>query len=129
LRASPASSERDGTGRDGAGQLRGFQRPQIAGHINEIRDYLEKPGAILPNPIVIGFTDSAIIETGTAIKGKRGRIGVLTIDVSGGAPGWIVDGQQRSQFLITKTIALTIRRSSTRAIPCESGKNRSIRRI
>ena len=82
-------------GRDEVGQLRGFQRPQIAGHINEIRDYLEKPGAILPNPIVIGFTDSAIIETGTATKGKRGRIGVLTIDVSGGAPGWIVDGQQR----------------------------------
>src|SRR6202034_3071824 len=37
--------------------------------------------------------------------------------------------RQRSPFLITKTIALTIRRSSTRAIPCESGKYRSIRRI
>src|SRR3984957_7499867 len=36
---------------------------------------------------------------------------------------------QRSPFLITKTMALTIRRSSTRAIPCESGKYRSIRRI
>ena len=82
-------------GRDEVGQLRGFQRPQIAGHINEIRDYLEKPGAILPNPIVIGFTDSAVIEAGTAVKGKPGRLGMLTIDVSGGAPGWIVDGQQR----------------------------------
>jgi hypothetical protein len=37
--------------------------------------------------------------------------------------------RQRSPFLITNTMALTIRRSSTRAIPCESGKYRSIRRI
>ena len=34
-----------------------------------------------------------------------------------------------SPFLITNTMALTIRRSSTRAIPCDSGKNPSIRRI
>jgi hypothetical protein len=37
--------------------------------------------------------------------------------------------RQRSPFLITNTIALTIRRSSTRATPCDSGKYRSIRRI
>lgn len=80
-------------GRDAEGQLRGFQRPQIAGHINEIRDYLEKPGAILPNAIVVGFTGSATIEIGADRKGNR--IGDLTIDVSDGPPGWIVDGQQR----------------------------------
>ena len=80
-------------GRDGEGHLRGFQRPQIAGHIHEIRDYLEKPGAILPNPIVIGFTGSATIQSAT--ESGTGRTGVLTIDVSDGPPGWIVDGQQR----------------------------------
>src|SRR5579872_1065149 len=37
--------------------------------------------------------------------------------------------RQRRPFLITKTMPLTIRRSSTRAIPCESGKYCSIRRI
>src|ERR1700690_3706033 len=37
--------------------------------------------------------------------------------------------RQRSPFLITNTMALTIRRPSTRAIPCEGGKYRSIRRI
>src|SRR6202142_4664945 len=37
--------------------------------------------------------------------------------------------RQRSPFLITNTMALTIRRSSTRAMPCDSGKNPSIRRI
>lgn len=82
-------------GRDSEGTLKGFQRPQIAGHINEIRDYLEKPSAILPNPIVIGFTGSASIEAGIPAADGRARTGWLTIDVSAGAPGWIVDGQQR----------------------------------
>lgn len=81
-------------GRNGEGQLRGFQRPQIAGHIHEIRDYLEKPGAILPNSIVIGFTGSATIKPATT-DSAGGGTGMLTIDVSDGLPGWIVDGQQR----------------------------------
>jgi len=33
-----------------------FQRPQIASHICEIKDYLEHDDAVLPNPIVIAFT-------------------------------------------------------------------------
>ena len=80
-------------GRDDAGALRGFQRPQIAGHIREIRDYLEKPNAILPNPIIVAFTNSVTLEASS--DGPMGRFGRLTIDVSNGAPGWIVDGQQR----------------------------------
>ncbi len=52
----------DRAGRDEAGTLRGFQRSQIAGHIREIRDYLEKPTAILPNPIVVAFNGSATLE-------------------------------------------------------------------
>lgn len=37
--------------------------------------------------------------------------------------------RQRSPFLITKMMPLTIRRSSTRAMPCDRGKYGSIRRI
>jgi len=78
-------------GRDADGVLQGFQRPQIANHIREIRDYLEKPTAILPNPIVVAFT-----EGDAAVVIKPGKVtGELTIDISNGAPGWIVDGQQR----------------------------------
>lgn len=82
----------DRAGRDAEGALRGFQRPQIAAHIREIRDYLEKPSAILPNPIVVAFTGGATLdfdgdgETGSAR---------LSVDLSDGAPGLIVDGQQR----------------------------------
>ena len=78
-------------GRNDAGALQGFQRPQIAGHIREIRDYLEKPTAILPNPIVVAFMSSAWLES----IGSDSRLGRLTIDVADGRPGWIVDGQQR----------------------------------
>jgi DGQHR domain-containing protein len=76
-------------GRSVMGKLTGFQRNQIAGHIREIRDYLGKPNAILPNALILGFTDKAKLDVG-----KNG-VGTLTVDVSRGAPGWIVDGQQR----------------------------------
>ncbi len=96
-------------GRDDDGALRGFQRPQIAGHIREIRDYLVKPNAILPNPIVVAFTAGAKLtpltlpepasERGRRISVRRfpkpSGLGTLTIDISQGAPGLIVDGQQR----------------------------------
>jgi hypothetical protein len=41
--------------RDEAGTLSGFQRPQIAEHIREIRRYLERDEAVLPNAIVVAF--------------------------------------------------------------------------
>ena len=46
----------DRIGRDAQGVLSGFQRPQVAAHIREIQDYLEKPNSVLPNPIVVAFT-------------------------------------------------------------------------
>lgn len=76
-------------GRSAEGALSGFQRPQIASHINEIQDYLEKPEAILPNAIIVGFTSGVTLErTGPG----RGR---LLIETDGEPVGWIVDGQQR----------------------------------
>ncbi len=75
------------------GKLNGFQRPQIAGHIREIKDYLEKPEAILPNPIVVAFT------SGIVIKDKEEGRCQVSIDVSKGPPGLVVDGQQRLSAL------------------------------
>jgi DGQHR domain-containing protein len=79
-------------GRDDSGTLTGFQRPQIANHIREIRDYLEKPNSILPNAIVVAFMGRAKLEPPVSPKG---RVHQLVIDASKGPPGWIVDGQQR----------------------------------
>ncbi|ESY01393.1 DGQHR domain-containing protein DpdB [Mesorhizobium sp. LNJC405B00] len=79
-------------GRDDVGTLQGFQRPQIAGHIREIRDYLEKPNSILPNAIVVAFMGRARLEPAAS---PESRLCQLVIDTSNGPPGWIVDGQQR----------------------------------
>lgn len=76
-------------GRDEKGQLNGFQRPQIAQHIREIKDYLEKPDAVLPNPIVVAFTDRV------RVSAENGNRKELTIDITKGPPGFVVDGQQR----------------------------------
>jgi DGQHR domain-containing protein len=82
-------AEIDRIGRDPQGQLKGFQRPQIAGHIREICDYVKKPDAVLPNAIVIAFTEGVTIE-----EVDEG-ICRVTIDTSGEPKGIVVDGQQR----------------------------------
>src|SRR5688500_4635499 len=79
----------DRIGRDAQGELSGFQRPQVAAHIREIGDYLQKPNAVLPNPIVVAFTDNVTVE-----RNGNGSA-MLTIDLSDGPPGLVVDGQQR----------------------------------
>lgn len=79
----------EGISRDALGNLTGFQRSQVAAHIREIRDYLEKPNSVLPNPIVVAFIDRAAVEeVGNGVVR-------LSIDMSAGAPGLVVDGQQR----------------------------------
>ncbi len=79
----------DRAGRDEGGKLRGFQRPQIASHIANIKDYLMTAEAILPNAIVVAFLD------GVHLKTIRGRTAELEIEVGKGKPGFVVDGQQR----------------------------------
>ena len=80
-------------GRSDGGLLSGFQRPQIAGHIHEIRDYLEREDAVLPNSVVVAFTDRVKIET------VKGSVVSIEIDIEDGPPGLIVDGQQRLSAL------------------------------
>jgi DGQHR domain-containing protein len=83
----------DRIGRDAQGELSGFQRPQVAAHIREIRDYLEKPNAVLPNPIVVAFTDRVRVDH------MDGGFARLHLDMSAGPPGLVVDGQQRLSAL------------------------------
>lgn len=83
----------DRISRDASGELSGFQRPQIAAHILEIKDYLDKPDAVLPNPIVVAFT------SGVTVRERRKGLCELTIDLTNGPPGLVVDGQQRLSAL------------------------------
>ena len=84
-----AIAQIDRIGRDSAGGLKGFQRPQIAKHIVEIRKYLAQDSAILPNPIVLAFTDNVLVES------LSDQFAEICIDISNGPPGFVVDGQQR----------------------------------
>ena len=76
-------------GRSDEGHLKGFQRHQIASHIRDIRDYLGRDDALLPNAVIVAFID------GVGVKDLgNGRLEVH-IDDSDGPPGFVVDGQQR----------------------------------
>jgi len=87
----------DRVGRDDQGSLFGFQRPQIATHIREIQDYLERPNSVLPNAIVVAFTNSVKVEI------LESGIARIEIDLSRGPPGLVVDGQQRLTALSQST--------------------------
>ncbi|MGN7614634.1 DGQHR domain-containing protein [Magnetococcales bacterium HHB-1] len=75
--------------RGDGGCLEGFQRPQISNHIHEIKDYLERPDAVLPNAIVLAFTEGVQVRTVNDVMVE------LEIDIDHGPPGLVVDGQQR----------------------------------
>ena len=79
----------DRIGRTSDGRLKGFQRPHVAKHISEIRDYLAEPDAILPNAVVIAFPGNAALS-------KLGNgTGKVVIECNPTAPAYVVDGQQR----------------------------------
>ncbi|MGC3524727.1 DGQHR domain-containing protein DpdB [Pseudomonas aeruginosa] len=75
--------------RDERGHLQGFQRPLVSRHIREIRDYLERPDSVMPNAIVLAFTN------GVRVVNADGAYVEIEVDVSNGPVGFVVDGQQR----------------------------------
>jgi DGQHR domain-containing protein len=85
-------AEIDRIGRTQEGALKGFQRQQVAAHIKEIRAYLERDDAVLPNSIVVAFTRGVTLTA-------DGATAKVEIDGSDGAVGFVVDGQQRLSAL------------------------------
>ena len=77
-------------GRTETQELFGFQRSQISNHINEIHDYLEEDNAVLPNSIILAFTNGINLK-----PSKSGNDGIVEISVESPEVGLIVDGQQR----------------------------------
>lgn len=84
-------SEIERVGRRDDGELRGFQRHQIASHIKEIGDYLKRDDALLPNAVIVAFLGNV------TVKDLGGGVVDVTITTSKDAPrpGFVVDGQQR----------------------------------
>lgn len=72
------------------GNLKGFQRHQVASHIRDIRDYLSRDDALLPNAVIVAFID------GVTIENLSDEVAEVTITMQGDKkPGFVVDGQQR----------------------------------
>jgi DGQHR domain-containing protein len=86
-------------------QLLGYQRPWIHRHIEQIRSYLDSPGALLPNALTVAFDDRVRFEPlDTPAPVSYARFGVLLIPACDGLaeherPGWLVDGQQRAEAI------------------------------
>ncbi len=87
-------------------EIAGYQRPEVLKHVKGIQRYLERPGALLPNAIVVAFDNRVRFEpaAGVAADVAYASAGTLVVPVDESAadadrPGWIVDGQQRSAAL------------------------------
>lgn len=76
-------------GRKDSGELKGFQRHQISSHIKDIRGYLGRDEAILPNAVIVAFLE------GVTLKHHKSGLVDVVIETKDGPPGFVVDGQQR----------------------------------
>ena len=92
--------------RHSAETLAGYQRPEVASHISQIRDYLESESPLLPNAIVVAFDKTVVFkaDAGSTSNVPYARMGHLEIPLGeyedeSEMPGWIVDGQQRAAAL------------------------------
>lgn len=89
--------------RDNANQVGGYQRPEVLKHVKAIRTYLEAPGALMPNALVVAFDSRVKFQPAPGSKATAdSAVGTLTLPLAGvdeEKPGWVVDGQQRSAAL------------------------------
>jgi DGQHR domain-containing protein len=92
--------------RDEGGEIGGYQRPEVQRHVKAIRTYLESPGALMPNALVIAFDSRVTFKAANGVRETGNvRAGTLIIPHSDqmslqeDRPGWIVDGQQRAAAL------------------------------
>src|SRR5262245_19985191 len=83
------------------GDVKGYQRPEVLAHIDEIKRYLESESPMIPNGIVVAFDRMVHFEPTVSNNGSTyARPGELIIPVDPelleeAKPGFIVDGQQR----------------------------------
>lgn len=102
-------------GRDDAGELIGYQRPEVRKHVQNIQAYLDsnKGRALFPNTLILALASNATFAgvRGPKIDDGLAEAGTITIPIpeaGGRKPAWIVDGQQR---------ALALSRCKNRQLP------------
>lgn len=90
--------------RDQAGELIGYQRPEVRAHIQEITDYLDGEDVLFPNPIILALSPATRFAGSRGPKVSDGYASAGNIEIplppeGAPKPGWIVDGQQRALAL------------------------------
>jgi DGQHR domain-containing protein len=90
-------------GRGDQGELIGYQRPEVRGHVNDIRTYLEGDDVVFPHALIIALAADCVRFRGS--RGPKTTDGLatagtveITVDPEN-KPGWLVDGQQRALAL------------------------------
>lgn len=92
-------------GRDEAGKLIGYQRPEKQKHVKQIQDYLDSEDPLFPNGLILALPPEVRFRSsrGPTTSDGLAIAGTLEIplaaDGDGPRPAWIVDGQQRSLAL------------------------------
>ena len=92
-------------GRDEAGKLIGYQRPEKQKHVKQIQDYLDSEDPLFPNGLILALPAEVRWKSSRGPSTSDGLAvsGTLEIPVAANAdgprPAWIVDGQQRSLAL------------------------------
>jgi DGQHR domain-containing protein len=84
--------------------LVGYQRKEVQHHVKEILSYLDGPGVLFPNAIILAFDESIRFtrSRGPSKDDGLGTAGTLEIAIpreEDHKPAWIVDGQQRALAL------------------------------
>ena len=82
--------------RDEEGKVLGYQRPEVAAHIANIRRYVEGAGAMLPNSLVLAFDGRVTFEPAAKKSPELGQLTIPLPEGGGPMPAFIVDGQQRA---------------------------------
>ncbi|MFI7208084.1 DGQHR domain-containing protein DpdB [Micromonospora aurantiaca (nom. illeg.)] len=87
--------------RDEAGNLIGYQRPEVRRHVEEIAQYLNTDSAVFPNPIIVALSSRARFQSSRGPGAGDGLATAGNLIIPLPAPGkpkpaWIVDGQQRA---------------------------------
>ncbi len=90
--------------RNDAGDLIGYQRPEVRQHVQEITEYLDGDQVLFPNPIIIALSSGVRFVASRGPGNGDGIVTAGTLEIplpkgDGPKPGWIVDGQQRALAL------------------------------
>lgn len=92
-------------GRDEAGKLIGYQRPEKQKHVKQIQEYLDSEDPLFPNGLILALPPEVKFRSSRGPTTTDGLAVAGTLEIplapngEGPRPAWIVDGQQRSLAL------------------------------